>query len=219
MSGIVVWGGGTPRAMRVHWALEELGLGYEHHLIASRSGETQTAQFTALNPRQKIPVLQDDELLLTESGAIVTYLAETYGEAMGLIPPPGSAARAHYFEWCFFVMTELDAHTLYVIRRHEGLAHLYGESKVAAQAAREYYHKYALVAADILNDARPYILGHTFTAADILLTTTLDWGRAASIEIPAPFEAYLERVHARPAHERAKALCYSVRPDGSRVSI
>ena len=187
-------------------------------VIASRSGETQTAQFTALNPRQKIPVLQDDELLLTESGAIVTYLAETYGEAMGLIPPPGSAARAHYFEWCFFVMTELDAHTLYVIRRHEGLAQLYGESKVAAQAAREYYHKYALVAADILNDARPYILGHTFTAADILLTTTLDWGRGARIEIPAPFEAYLERVHARPAHARAGALCYSVRPDGSRVS-
>ena len=218
MSSIVVWGAGTPRAMRVCWALEELGLEYQHHLIASRSGETQTAQFTALNPRQKIPVLQDGALVLSESGAIVTYLAETYGEATGLIPPPGSEARAHYFEWCFFVMTELDAHTLYVIRRHEGLAELYGESPVAAQAAREYYHKYAVVAADILNDGRPYVLGDTFTAADIVLVTTLDWGRAVRIEIPAPFEAYLERVHARPAHERARTLCYSVRPDGSRAN-
>ena len=142
----------------------------------------------------------------------------TYGEAMGLIPPPRSDERAHYFEWCFFVMTELDAHTLYVIRRHEGLAELYGESKVAAQAARDYYGKYALVAAETLNDGRPFILGGTFTSADILLTTTLDWGRGVSIEIPARFDAYLERVHARPAHERARVLCYSVRPDGSRVS-
>lgn len=215
MTGIVVWGGGTPRAMRVYWALEELGLEYEHHLVASRSGETQTPEFTALNAKQKIPVLQDGDLVLTESGAIVTYLAETYGRDMALIPPLQSAERAHYFEWCFFVLTELDAHTLYVIRRHEGLAALYGEAPVAVQAARDYYRRYAAVAAAVLDDGRSCVLGEAFTGADILLTTTLDWGRAARIEIPQAFDAYLERMHARDAHTRARDLCYSVRPDGS----
>ena len=214
MTDIVVWGGGTPRAMRVYWALEELGLEYEHHLVASRSGETQTPEFTALNPRQKVPVLRDGELMLTESAAIVTYLAETYGAETGLIPAPATEERARYFEWCFFVMTELDATSLYVIRRHEGLTELYGESTVAAQAARNYFRKYALVASETLKDGRDYILDDTFTGADILLATTLDWGRASRIDLPEPFDAYLQRTHARPAQERARALCTAVRPDG-----
>ena len=75
----ILWGAGTPRTMRAHWILHELGLSYERRPFGPRSGETQTAEFTKLNPRQKIPVLQDGDFTLAESAAIVTYLADTYG--------------------------------------------------------------------------------------------------------------------------------------------
>lgn len=94
-----------------------------------------------MNPRQKIPVLQDGELTLAESAAIITYLADTYGGSKGLVPPPFSLERAFYYQWCFFVMTELDAHTLYIIRKHIDLREIYGEAPNAVRAAKEDYHR------------------------------------------------------------------------------
>ena len=85
----ILWGAGTIRTFRAHWALHEVALEYESRPIGSRTGETQTEEFTRLNPRQKIPVLQDGDLTLAESAAIVTYLGETYGGDRGLVPPPG----------------------------------------------------------------------------------------------------------------------------------
>jgi glutathione S-transferase len=73
--------------MRAHWILQEVGLEYERRPIGSRTGETQTEEFTRINPSQKIPVLQDGEFTLTESAAIVTYVGGTYGTQLGLLPP------------------------------------------------------------------------------------------------------------------------------------
>src|SRR5262249_28346219 len=110
----ILWGAGTPRTMRAHWILHEVGLEYERRPIGSRTGETQTDEFTRINPSQKIPVLQDGEFTLTESAAIVTYVGGTYGAQRGLLPPPDTKARANYYQWCFFLMMEFDANALYV---------------------------------------------------------------------------------------------------------
>ena len=128
----VLWGVGSARALRGHWALIELGLDYRSERIQSRSGETETPEYRRLNPRGKIPLLQDRGLVLSESAAIVTYLAETYGggRPIPLIPATG-AARAKYFEWVSFVSMEIDATTLYVLRRHEALPNVYGEAPTA----------------------------------------------------------------------------------------
>lgn len=75
----ILWGVGTSRTIRPHWALHELGLSFELRTILPRTGETQTHEFTALNARQKIPLLQDNGLVLTESAAIISYLSDTYG--------------------------------------------------------------------------------------------------------------------------------------------
>ncbi len=180
--------------------LHEIGLEYETCPIGSRTGETQTAEFSKLNPRQKIPLLQDGELTLAESAAIVTYLAETYGQAQGLIPPPRSAERAAYFEWCFFTMMELDAHTLYVIRKHTQLAGIYGEADNAVRAARAGFEKQVRVAEETLQAKGPYILGSAFTGADILLATCLGWAGRLDISLTATLRDYLERTTSRPAY-------------------
>ena len=83
----ILWGVGTSRTIRAHWALIELNLSYKTEIIRTRTTDTETAAFKSVNPRQKIPVLQDGTLTMGESAAIVTYLAESYStEQVRLIP-------------------------------------------------------------------------------------------------------------------------------------
>jgi glutathione S-transferase len=198
----ILWGAGTPRTMRAHWVLHELGLAYERRPIQPRTGETQTAEFSKLNPRQKIPVLQDGDFTLAESAAIVTYLAERYGAPKGLVPPPSTRERALYYEWCFFIMTELDAHTLYVIRKHGDLSEIYGEAPNALRAAKEGFQKQAGVANQTLRSSGPFILGKTFTGADILLTTCLTSAVRREIPLTDVLQEYIRRTTSREAYQR-----------------
>ncbi len=196
----ILWGARTARTLRAHWMLHEVGLEYETRPIGSRTGETQTPEFSKLNPRQKIPLLQDGQITLAESAAIVTYLAESYGQAKGLIPPPLAPERGAYFEWCFFTMMELDAHTLYVVRKHTQLAAIYGEAANAVLAARAGFEKQVCVAEQALQAKGPYILGNTFTGADILLATCLGWAERLDVSLTATLRDYFARVTSRPAY-------------------
>ena len=209
----VLWGRSTARTLRAHWALAELGLDYEHRPIGPRTGETQTEEFTRLNPRQKIPLLQDGDLTLAESAAIVNYLAEKYGEPDGLMPAAGTEARARYDQWAFFVMMELDAHTLYIIRKHRDLAHLYGEAPAAIQAASEGFAKQVAVAELEFADGREFLLGERFTGVDIMLGSCLDWADAYGEPIGPRLTAYRERLNERPAYIRAAAANFHTRPE------
>ena len=199
----VLWGVGSARALRVHWALIELGLEYRSERIQSRSGETETPAYRRLNPRGKIPVLEDGGLVLYESGAIVTYLAETHGN--GRLIPAGGAERAKYFEWISFISMEIDATTLYVLRRHEALSAIYGEAPTANTAARNYFERMITAVVREIEDGRTYLLGTEFCGADIVMTTCLDWALSYGVPLPEPWLAYRERTVARPAHARAVA--------------
>jgi len=202
---LILWGAGTPRTMRAHWILNELGFEYEKHPIGPRTGETQTSEFTRLNPSQKIPVLQDGELILSESAAIVTYLAETYGGSQGLVPPVSTRERAYYYQWCFFTMMELDAHTSYVIRKHTALAGIYGEAPNAVRAAEEGFEKQVRTADHWLARGGPFILGETFTGADILLTTCLTSAHNRKIPLTDILQDYARRMTSRKAYQLALA--------------
>jgi glutathione S-transferase len=214
-SKLVLYGGGTTRTMRAHWALHELGLDYEPRLVASRSGETETAEFGRLNPKRKIPVLVDGDFTLTESAAIVTYLGDTYGRDLGFVPAAGTRKRARYDEACFFVMMELDAHTLYVVRRHRDLAQLYGEAPNAVREAFAGFDRQVATVESALGDGREFLLGDRFTGADVLLGTCLEWAGFYGRPLGDRLSAYLARAMARPARKRAAALNYSILPDGS----
>src|SRR4051812_9209891 len=131
---LTLFGIGTSRTMRAHWMLVELGLDYESRPIQSRSGETLTDEFRRLNPRHKVPVLQHGSFVLTESAAIIQYLSETFADPAKLYMPQDANARAALNEWCYFIMTELDAGSLYVVRRHDGLASIYGAATAAVES-------------------------------------------------------------------------------------
>lgn len=201
----VLWGIGTPRTMRPHWALHELSLHYETRAIRTRSTDTQTAEFAKLNPRRKIPVLQDSEFVITESAAIVAYLSDRYGTGDKALVPSGQLERARWLEWSFFVMTELDATTNYVIRRHHGLKSMYGEAPAAVEAAKGYFLKQLSCVSDVLASAT-YLIGDKFSAADILLTTCLTDAIGNKIALPEICSEYLTRISTRPAYQAAHAV-------------
>ena len=119
-----VWGIGTSRTIRAHWALIELELSYSTEVVRTRTPDTETEEFKSVNPRQKIPVLQDGKIIIGESAAIVTYLAENYQQGSTILIPDDKALRAKYFEWMSFITMELDATSLYAVsythlRAHE----------------------------------------------------------------------------------------------------
>ena len=86
MAKITIWGARTPRSLRPLWMAEELALDYQHRPIAPRSGETQTPEYTHLNPKQKIPLLVDADITLTESVAICRLPSGSLSGARGLSP-------------------------------------------------------------------------------------------------------------------------------------
>jgi glutathione S-transferase len=202
---LTLWGTGTGRTMRVHWMLLELGLEYEFHSIRARSGETHTDEFRQLNPRHKIPVLRHGSLVVTESAAIIQYLSETFADSEELYVPADATNRAVLNEWCYFIVSELDAGSLYVVRRHEGLKHIYGEAPAAVEAAKQYFlHNLEAMAARV-ESGGPYLIGSRLSAADILLMTCLDWAVSSEIALPDTFSRYRQRVAQRPAYRAALA--------------
>lgn len=212
MSGMIVWGVGTPRTLRVHWTLAELGQPYSTRPIQSRTGETLTDEYTALNQRQKIPVLQDGEVTLTESAAIITYLADRYGHSAQPLVPAETIDRAHCFEWCYFSLSELDATSLYVLRRHEGLPQIYGQAPAANSAARLYFQQQMRSVDHALQDGREFLVANHFSIADIMLCSCLTWAQALHIPIAKHVTRYNDRLMARPAYRAAVAANRIPRP-------
>src|SRR4029450_4517600 len=104
---LVLWGVGTSRTIRAHWAVHELGLDYEPRPIQARSGETKTPEYTKLNPRQKVPLLRDGDFCIGESAAIVAYLSQMYSTPERALIPQRPREYAAWLEWCFFIVTEL----------------------------------------------------------------------------------------------------------------
>lgn len=87
-------------ARKAHWALEELALPYEYHVVNLPKGEHKKAEFLSLNPAGRIPVLVDGDIKVSESNAIVLYLAEEYGR--GKILPDDKKARGQLLQWMFW---------------------------------------------------------------------------------------------------------------------
>ncbi len=196
----ILWGVGTSRTIRAHWALIELNLSYKTEIIRTRTTDTETAAFKSVNPRQKIPVLQDGTLTMGESAAIVTYLAEGYSTEQVSLIPDNPKARAKYFEWMSFICMELDATSLYVLRRHWSLPEIYGDSPVANKASEEYFNRMITAADKLKNPKQKYLLETGFSGVDILMTTTLKWAIDYNQKIPNDFMEYLDHMVNRPGY-------------------
>jgi glutathione S-transferase len=211
---LTLWGVGTSRTIRAHWALHELNLKYTKRPIGPRTGETKTAEYTKLNPRQKVPLLQDGDFAIGESAAIVAYLSRTYSSPGHELIPDTQRDYAAWLEWCFFIVTELDSTSLYVMRRHsaDALGPIYGIAPDVVAKAGEYFREQLRHVEVALSDGRPYLMGDRFTSADILLTTCLEWAIAYGVGICDIAQPYLARIQQRPAYQLGQAANVPLAP-------
>ena len=205
---IKIWGAGTTRTFRPIWVAEELGLAYEHLPIGPRTGETQTAEYTRLNPKQKIPYMVDGNVRLSESVAISRYLIERYGQPSTIAAPACLEARAKEDEWVCYVYGELDETSLYVMRRHGDLKEIFGDAPAAVQSARAYARKHLGVIANQIG-GRAFVLGDCLGLIDIILMSCLDWAVHYGIELPDQLTRYKERLSQRDAYRRAFTANYA----------
>ena len=184
------------RTFRVLWALEELEQPYEHDPHPPRADEVY-----ALNPTGKIPVLIDGDAILTDSVAIMTYLADKHG---ALTLPAGTPGRARMDAEIGTLLESFDA-PLWAASLHKFI--LPKEYRVAElRPTLEYQLSQAQ--ADLvrrLGDG-PFLMGDTFTIADILAGHCGNWATSARFPLEPAFSAYLETLRARPAHARVMAL-------------
>ncbi|WP_250658660.1 glutathione S-transferase family protein [Alkalimarinus coralli] len=194
---ITVYGYPQTRTTRVTWMLEELGLDYQFNFIDLMKGEGRSASFRAINPAGKVPAMSDDDLVLTESAAILSYLGDKYGSAP-LMPSPGSKERGHHDQWAYFSIAELEQ-PLWVIGKHKfALPKERRVVEIFDTAAWEFQQALKLLSHGLAD--KDYILGSDFSAADILIGHTLFW--AISFKQPIEQEnlkAYIERLKVRPA--------------------
>lgn len=191
-----VVGPAKTRAFRVLWMLEELGQTYTHDPHPPRSDDVRT-----LNPLGKVPVLVDGEAVLTDSTAILTYLADKHG---ALTHPPGTVARGQQDAITQFLLDEVDA-LLWTAARHSFI--LPEEHRVPAikESLRwEFAASEARLVA-MLGDG-PFLTGDQMTIPDIIATHCGTWAVGAKFPLNDPvLKAYLKRMRDRPAYLRASA--------------
>jgi len=200
---LTVFGFPNTRSARAVWALEEAGAEYEYVKVDLFKGEGRRPPYIDLNPGGKVPALRDGDFVLTESGAICTYIGDKFPES-GLAPPLNTQERARYYQWCFFVIGELEQ-PLWTMAKHRFA--LPEKRRVPAMIDTAVWE--FGVAAKVLDAGlgdKEFIVGDHVTAADIMLAQTLAWARAFEAPLGHDrLEAYADRLLSRPAVARARA--------------
>ena len=191
-----VIGTAKSRAFRVLWMLEELGQPYDHvPAVPQSEGVTQ------VNPAGKVPVLVDDGTPITDSTAILAYLADRHGQ---LTHPAGTLDRARQDSLTQFLLDEFDA-ALWLAARHSFV--LPEEMRLGAikNTLRWEFEKSQRTLVHRMAEG-PFLMGETMTVPDIILTHCLDWALSARFPVVDPrLSDYLDRMRARPAYRRAAA--------------
>lgn len=181
------------RSSRIIWLLEEIGQPHEVEYVTIRRGDGSGGPDPKNpNPEGKVPTLEHDGRLVSESAAICLYLTEAF-PAAGLGPKVGEAGRADYLTWLFFYAGEVEPA---LINKWTGRV------DSDEQAKRGYDQMVRRFEGALAKG--PYMLGESFSAADVLYGSVVQWG-AQMLPKRDAFDAYLARLQARPAFARAQA--------------
>ena len=187
---------GQVRDLRARWALEEAGLAYRTRLL--QQGDQDKPEYRALQPFGQVPVLEEDGLVLFETGAIVLHI----GERSETLLPKEPNARARAVQWLIAALNSIEPFIMNV-----ALIDVFYQNEEWAKLRRpgavEFAQKRLLALSKSLGD-KPYLDGDRFTAGDLMMTTVLRiLGRTDIVTSDKRLAAYVERCTARPAFKRA----------------
>ena len=201
---LVLYTNPRSRGRIVRWMLEEVGQPYRTEVLDY--GTTMKAPaYLAINPMGKVPALRHGDAVVTEAAAICAYLADAFPQAE-LAPPPGDRLRAPYYRWLFFAAGPIEAAVSnkafgFVVPPERQASIGYGSFERVMNALED-----AVSAGD-------YLLGDTFSAADVYVGSQIGFGLMfGTIEKRPAFESYWKRLTARPAYARARQLDDALMP-------
>jgi glutathione S-transferase len=188
------------RSIRIRWLLEELGIDYE--LISSTYNRDGSRGFAQDTPSGNYPFIEDGEVALSESGAIVQYVLEQYGNGR-LEPPIGSSQRADYLFWLHFAegtaSNSINTTVWLTVYRDDADRHQEIIEAVRSSANAVFNKVEAVLA------TRNFIAGQEFTAADVMIGYTLGsakWLKMLGNDHPKTSD-YVDRLFARPALQKS----------------
>jgi len=192
------------RSIRPRWLLEELGVPYEVKLVSLQAGDQKKPEYLKLNPNGAVPTLVDGDLVLFESAAICQYLADKYPDKK-LAPPVGTPERGKYYQWIHYAMSGLEPPAVTIFFHTIQLPEAERVPQLVEQARPQLD-----AAIKVVDDAlagREWILGSQFTAADVMIGSTVVWAQMMGLvgDKYANVSAYLTRCNARPAAQKATA--------------
>lgn len=194
MTGLTLYTNPMSRGRIARWMLEEVGAPYET-VILDYATTMKAEPYLSLNPMGKVPTVTHGDRVITENGAICTYLADAFPEA-GLMPDD----RAAFYRWMFFAAGPVDAA---VTNKALGVEVPPGKERMVG------YGTLAAVT-DVLErlvSTSDYICGDRFSAADVFLGAQIGWGMQFGTIEPRPaFAAYWARLAGRPALVRAAGI-------------
>ena len=191
------------RAAGSLWALEEIGEPYELRFVDIMKGGQKAPDVVALNPMGKLPVLTDGEAVVSEAAAICLYLADRYSHGK-LAPKLDDPKRGTYLRWSLFAPSVVEPGALAKAAKWEFKPGSAGWGDFESMVK----------AIDLAIGAGPYLLGDTFSIADVILGGTLRFMvQFKMLDASATVASYLERLNSRPAYKRADARNAAVRAE------
>jgi glutathione S-transferase len=183
------------RSSRPRWLLEELDTPYTLRPVDLFGGESNP-----VHPLGSVPALRVDQVTMLESGAICHWLADRFADKQ-LAPALDSPQRARYEQWMFFVPGTLEPPAFEILMHSSILPEKQRVPDIVGFAEKQYRRVLRILEKELDHDG--YLLGERFCCADILLGTTLTWLPEQLESFPA-LQAYVERMTARPAYQRAR---------------
>jgi glutathione S-transferase len=200
---------GEGRGFRVVWLLEEMGLAYRLRPVDLLASVEADAEFLAVNPAGFIPAIQDGDVTMVESIAIMEYLMARHGPTP-LAPGPHDAAFPAYQQFLHLGEAGLAASIYFVVGARSFAPEAERQNWSAGQALEVFESRLTLVTRQLARS--PYLAGDTFTAADISVTYALELARrAGGVTLGEAERAYVARTSGREAYRRAMQTCHATR--------
>ena len=202
---IKLYGSGQTRSFRALWALEESGLEYEYQHVKighPDEGGTRHSSYLAINSQGKAPTLVNGDLILTESAAMVNYIASLAADKR-LMPDESPELKAQYDQFCYFILADLEQ-PLWNKGKHTFI--LPEEHRIEQMFATvQWEFKRSLAGLEAMKGDNEFVVAERFTGADILLAQTISWAERFEFELPQKLIDYRDRLYQRPACQRALA--------------
>ena len=200
---IKLYGTSMSRSGRCLWALEELGVKYEH-VPTGFDGATRAPEHLKMNPNGHVPVLDDNGTILWESMAINLYLTEKYGKD-GFWPATVEA-RGRTNQWSFWAMTEAEPHLVAIMMKRMFAPPDQRDEKAAANAEAALKAPFKVL--DDYLQGREHLVGNQFTIADLNVASVLSLAHLVQLDTSATptANAFLQKSLARPANQKASKM-------------